>query len=92
MHLRNTPWVVPGEVERFPHAYQEGLLEGWGMALGEDKVFSLYPWKGEDSPVWRAARKGFSARSLVSVQHGMAQFETLFEGPASSAPEPPRSR
>ena len=88
----DTNRVAPAELERFPQAYQEGLLEGWGMALGEDKVFSLYPWKGEDSPVWRAARKGFSARSLVSVQHGMAQFETLFEGPASSAPEPPRSR
>jgi len=77
--------VLAAELERFPPAYQEGLLEGWGMALGEAGVFSLYPWKGKDSPVWMVSTKGFSTRSLVSIQQGKAQFEALFEGPASKS-------
>ena len=87
--LKSTPWIPPAELERFPHAYQESLLEGWGMALGELEFFSLLPWTGHESLSWMAATKGFSARSLVSVQQGKAQFETLFEGPAPSALEPP---
>ena len=90
--LSMTPWVPPVELERFPHAYQEGLLEGWGMALGADALFSAVPWKGHDSPFWIEATKGFSARSLVSVQQGKAQFEALFEGPAPSALGPPLRR
>src|SRR5207244_3804992 len=88
-YLSMTPWVPPVELERFPHAYQEGLLEGWGFALSERELFSPLPWNGQESLLWRAATKGFSARSLVSVQQGKAQFDTLFEGPASSAVEPP---
>jgi 4-amino-4-deoxy-L-arabinose transferase-like glycosyltransferase len=85
----NTPGVAPAELERFPHAYQEGLLEGWGMALGEYEFFSKLPRKGHESPLWMAATKGLSARSLVSIQRGRAQFKALFEGPALSAPGPP---
>jgi len=88
--LSNTPWIPPAELERFPLAYQEGILEGWGMALGEDELFSFYPWKGEDSPVWVAWTKGLSARSLMSIRQGKAQFDALFEGSAASALEPPR--
>ena len=91
IHLLNTPWVPPAELERFPHAYQEGLLEGWGMALGEVEHFSILPWKGHDNPFSAVWTRGLSARSLVSVQQGKAQFDTLFEGPASSALKPTRS-
>jgi len=59
------------------------------MALGEDELFSPYPWKGQESLSWMTATKGFSARSLAFVQQGKAQFEALFEGPASRALEPP---
>ena len=90
--LSMTPWVPPVELERFPHAYQEGLLEGWGFALSERELFSPLPWNGQESLLWRAATKGFSARSLVSVQQGKAQFEALFEGPAPSALGPPLRR
>jgi len=90
--LITSHWVPPAELERFPPAYQEGLLEGWGMALGEDEHFSLFPWKGHDSPFWMAGTKGFSARSLASIQRGKAQFEALFEGPAPSALELPVSQ
>jgi len=86
-----SPWVPPAELERFPQAYQEGLLEGWGMALGEEDLFSIFPWKGQESPYWTAWTKGLSARSLVSIQQGKAQFEALFEGPALSALTPPLS-
>ena len=82
------PWVSPAELERFPHAYQDGLLEGWGMALSELELFPPTPWHGAKSPYWIAATKGFSARSLISIQQGKAQFEALFEGPAPSALEP----
>jgi 4-amino-4-deoxy-L-arabinose transferase-like glycosyltransferase len=88
-YLIATPWVPPGELERFPQTYHQGLLEGWGMALGEDDQFSSLPWKGQQSPFWTAWTKGFSARSLSYVQQGKAQFDALFEGPASSALEPP---
>src|SRR2546427_5423784 len=84
-------WVLAAELERYPYAYQEGLLEGWGMALGEDERFSPYPWKGQESQSWMVATKGFSARSLVAIRQGKAQFEALFEGPASSALKPTRS-
>ena len=87
----NTPGVPPAELERFPLAYQEALFEGWGMALGEDELFSLWPWKGQESPYWTAWTKSFSARSLSYVQQGKAQFEALFAGAAPSALEPPRS-
>src|SRR3989442_10041259 len=85
-----THWVPPAELERFSLTHQVGLLEGWGMALGEDELFSPLPWKGHDSPFWMGGTKGLSARSLVSIQQGKAQFEALFEGPASSALKPPR--
>src|SRR3989475_1887261 len=88
-YLIYPPWVPPAELERFPQVYQEGLLEGWGMALGEDERFSPYPSKGQESLSWMAATKGFSARSLVSIQQGKAQFEALFESPAARALEPP---
>jgi 4-amino-4-deoxy-L-arabinose transferase-like glycosyltransferase len=78
-------WFAPIELERFPHAYQEGIFEGWGRALGEDELFSPLPWKGQESPYWMAWTKGLSERSLTSVQRGKAQFEALFEGPAASA-------
>jgi len=84
-----SPWVPATELERFPPAYQGGILEGWGMALGEVRAFSLYPWKVEDSPYWMAATKGLSTRSLSYVQQGKAEFEALFEGPAARALEPP---
>ncbi len=88
----DSQWVVPAELERVPPAYQEGLLEGWGMALGEDEIYSLFPGKGQESPYWTVWTKGFSAKSLVSIREGKAQFEALFEGPAPSAVEPPRSQ
>ena len=89
-HISDNHWVAPAELERFPRAYQEGLLEGWGMALGEDALFPPYPWEGHESLLWRAATQGFSARSLVSIRQGKAQVHALFEGPAASALEPPR--
>ena len=84
-----SPSGQPAELERSSHAYQEGPLEGWGMDLGEVELFSLLPWTGQDSPFWRAATKGFSARSLVSVQQGKAQFDSLFEAPAPRGLTPP---
>src|SRR5207245_10795071 len=81
-------WTPPVKLECFPHAHQEGLLEGWGMALGEDERFSPYPWQGQESLLWRAATKGFSARSLVSIRQGKAQFDALFEGPVARALAP----
>jgi hypothetical protein len=89
-HLIMTPWVPPAELERFPEAYHESLFEGWGMALGEFGHVFGFPWHGSEGPLWMAATKGLSARSLVSVQQGMAQFDALFEAPASSALKPPR--
>ena len=91
-HFSGIPWVQAAELERLPHAYQESLLEGWGMALGELEFFSLLPWTGHESLSWMAATKGFSARSLVSIQRGKAQFEAFFEGPASSALKPTLSQ
>ena len=90
-HLSNTPWTPPAELERFPPAYQEGLLEGWGMALGDVELFVGFPWKGQESPYWTAWKKGVSTRSLASIQQGKVQFDALFEGAASSALEPQRS-
>jgi dolichyl-phosphate-mannose-protein mannosyltransferase len=78
--LINTPRVSPAELERFPPAYQPSLLEGWGMGLGEEGLESSF------GTTWT---KGLSARSLSYVQQGKAQFDALFEGPASSAREPP---
>ncbi len=86
-HLNNR-WVPPAELEHFPHAYQQDLFEGWGMALGEDEHFSPLPWKGQESPFGAAWMKDLSARSLASIQQGKAQFDTLFEGSASSGLEP----
>jgi len=88
--LYDAPWIPPAELERFPHAYHEGLFEGWGMALGENDLFSGIPWHGHENPLWMASTKGLSARSLASIQQGKAQFEALFEEPAPSAPKPPR--
>jgi len=90
VQLIYTPWVLPAEMERFPQAYQEGLLEGWGMALGEFDHFSDFPWHGHESPFWAAWTKGLSAGGLVSVEQGKAQFDALFEGAASSALAPSR--
>jgi len=82
----------PAELERFPHAHHEGLLEGWGMALGADALFSAVPWKGHDSPFWIEATKGFSSKKgLASIQWGKAQFDVLFERAAPSALKPTRS-
>jgi len=92
MHLSNAPWVLPAELERFPQVYQEGLLEGWGMELGEFELVSRFPSHGQESPLWVASTKGFSARSLMSIRQGKAQFEALFEGPAPSALQPPVSQ
>ncbi len=94
-HLIMTPWVRPAEMppvelERFPHAYHQGLLEGWGMELGEIDLFAEFPWKSSESLFWITSTKGLAARSLVSVQQGKAQFDALFEGPAVKALEPPR--
>jgi len=83
-------WVTPAELERFPQSYQEGLFEGWGMAMGELDHFSAFPWHGQGSPFWLASTKGLSASSLASVQQGKAQFDGLFEGLASSSLEPAR--
>jgi hypothetical protein len=85
-----TTRVLAAELERFPHAYQEGLFEGWGMALGEGELISGIPWHGHENPWWMAATKGLSERSLASVQRGKTQFEALFEKPASRALAPPR--
>ena len=60
------------------------------MALGEDELISMFPWKGQASPFWTAWTKGPSARSVLSIQQGKAQFDALFEGAAPSALEPPR--
>jgi len=87
-YLSDSPWLSPAELEHVAHIYQEGLLEGWGMGLGELELFSRFPWKGDDSPFWMAGTKGFSARSLASIQRGKAQFEALFERPAPNALEP----
>jgi len=89
MHLGNTPWVSPAELERFPQAYQEGLLEGWGMELAGEELFSPSLLTGHGSLLWLASTKGLSARSLAFVQQGKAQFEALFEGPAARALDPP---
>jgi hypothetical protein len=75
---RTDNWLAPAELERFPPAYQEGLLEGWGMALGDVELYSPFPGHGQASPVWMAATKGFSTMSLVSVQQGKAHFDALF--------------
>ncbi len=51
--LIDAPWIPPAELERFPHAYQSSLLEGWGMALGEDDLLSAFlswPMRREQVP------------------------------------------
>ena len=87
VRIRSTPWVAPAELEHFPPAYHQALFEGWGMALGEDEFFYS---TDNGSFLWTAWAKGLSARSLVSIQQGRAQFEALFEGPASRAVQPLR--
>jgi hypothetical protein len=82
--------VSRAELERFPKAYQESLLEGWGMVLGEVALYDFLPLKGHDSLLGTAWTKGFSARSLSYVQQGKAQFDALFEGAASNALKQPR--
>jgi hypothetical protein len=86
------PWVLAAELEHFPPAYQEGLLEGWGMALGEVEQFHPLPWHTQETALWIPMTKGFSARSLTSIQRGKAQFDALFEGAASNLLEPPLGR
>ena len=88
-HFIYTHGVPQPELERFPPAYQEGLLEGWGMALGEDELFPRLPWKGQESPYWAAWTKDLSVRRLASIRQGKTQFDALFEGAALSALEPP---
>jgi hypothetical protein len=83
-------WLPPVELERMPQDYQEGLLEGLGVEIGEFELFSGLPSTDHESLWWMASTKGFSARSLASMQQGKAQFNALFEGPVPSAPEPPR--
>src|SRR5439155_5150708 len=77
-YVDNTPWVLPAELERVPQAYQPSLLEGWGIALGEEELYSPLPRTGHESLLWLTATTGFSARSLMSVQQGKAQFDALF--------------
>ena len=83
-------WLAPAELERVPQAYQPSLLEGWGMALGDEELYSPLPRTGHQSLLWLASTNGFSARSFVSIRQGKAQFEALFEEPASSELELPR--
>ncbi|TLY21503.1 MAG: hypothetical protein E6K68_06035 [Nitrospirae bacterium] len=83
-------WLAPAELERVPQAYQPSLLEGWGMALGDEELYSPLPRTGHESLLWLASTNGFSARSFVSIRQGKAQFEALFEEPASSELELPR--
>ena len=78
-----TAWAAPAELERFPLAYQEALLEGWGMALRELER-SAPSWSGHASLLWTFATKGLSARSVVAVRQGKAQFDSLFEGSGAS--------
>ena len=82
-------WLPPVELERMPQDYQEGLLEGLGVEIGEFELFSGLPSTDHESLLWMASTKGFSARSLASMQQGKAQFDALFEGPATRAPESP---
>jgi len=84
-------WLPPVELERMPQDYQEGLLEGLGVEIGEFELFSGLPSTDHESLLWMASTKGFSARSLASMQQGKAQFDALFEGPASGALEPSRN-
>src|SRR5437660_960771 len=87
VRIRSTPWVAPAELEHFAPAYHQALFEGWGMALGEDQFFYS---TDNGSFLWTAWAKGLSARSLVSIQQGRAQFEALFEEPTSRVLKPPR--
>ena len=87
VRIRSTPWVAPAELEHFPPAYHQALFEGWGMALGEDEFFYSTDY---GSFLWTAWAKGLSAKSLVSIEQGRAQFEALFEEPTSRALKPPR--
>src|SRR5207253_3551415 len=73
-----THWVPPAELERSLQAYHQDLLEGWGMALGEDELFSIFPWRGQSSPYWTAWTKGLSARSIAYIEQGKGHFEALF--------------
>jgi 4-amino-4-deoxy-L-arabinose transferase-like glycosyltransferase len=87
--LIDAPWIPPAELERFPYAYQESLLEGWGMAFAELDRFSELPWHGQASPYWMTLTKGLSTKSLSSVQQGKTLFDALFGRPASSELKPP---
>ncbi len=87
VRIRSTPWVAPAELEHFPPAYHQALFEGWGMALGEDEFFYSTDY---GSFLWTAWAKGLSAKSLVSIEQGRAQFEALFEEPTSRVLKPPR--
>jgi len=82
-------WLPPVELERMSQDYQESLLEGLGVEIGEFELFSGLPSTDHESLLWMASTKGFSARSLASMQQGKAQFDALFEGPATRAPESP---
>jgi len=81
--------VAPAELEHFPLTYQSSLLEGWGMALGEEELYSPLPRTDHESLLWLASTKGLSTRSLVSVQQGKADFDAVFEGPAPRGLTPP---
>src|SRR2546425_249073 len=76
-HHRMTSFP-PSEIERFPDAYQQAILEGWGMVLRELDYFSLFSSTSQESSLEMSATKGLSARSLVYIQQGKAQFEALF--------------
>src|SRR5437870_2824078 len=80
----------PAEIEQSLQAYQQGLLEGWGMALRDLDYLPLFPWQGSESLYWMASTKGLSARSLIFIQQGQAQLDALFQEPAASALKPPR--
>ena len=81
--LTMTPWALAAELEHFSQAYQVGLLEGLGMALGEFEFLNPFYSTGHERLSWMASTKGLSARSVLSVQRGKAQFDALFDGAAS---------
>jgi len=88
-HHSSTPFP-PSEIEQSPQAYQQGLFEGWGMALREFDYQTRFPWHGSESLYWMDLTKGLSPRSLMFIQQGQAQLDALFQGPPASALGPTR--
>ena len=69
-------WIAPRD---FPPPYEQDLLTGWGMALGNFELVSNLPWKGPDSPFWSAWIRGLSSSNLEAIQDGKAQFDEIFQ-------------